>query len=131
MSSFNDDEVQVGLENLDMKMVAAFDIYCTTAAKKLETYAKKNRPWTDRTSDARKRLQGTSELVGGNRARIVLAHGVDYGVWLELAHEKRYAIVEPTVRLQSNEILKGLENFVGRLEGDTISLDDLYGGLNG
>lgn len=116
MSNFNDDEIQVGLENLDMKMVAAFDIYCTTAAKKLETHAKKNRPWTDRTGDARKRLTGSSELVGGTSARVVLAHGVDYGVWLELAHEKRYAIVEPTVRLQSNEILKGLENFVDKLE---------------
>lgn len=116
MSSFNDDEVQVGLENLDMKMVAAFGIYCETAAKKLETYAKKNRPWTDRSSRARETLTGTSELLGGTSARVVLAHGVDYGVWLELAHEKKYAIVEPTVRLQSNEILKGLENFVDKLE---------------
>lgn len=116
MNNFNDDEVQVGLENLDMKMVAAFDIYCTTAAAKLETHAKKNRPWTDRSNRARETLKGTSELVGGTSARVVLAHGVDYGVWLELAHEKRYAIVEPTVRLQSNEILKGLENFVDKLE---------------
>lgn len=48
-------------------------------------------------------------------AEIVLSHGVDYGIWLELANEKNYAIVEPTVRLNANEIMNGMENMLDKI----------------
>lgn len=96
-----------------MKSVA-IRMYAETQAKNLEGYAKEHRPWTDRTGDARKRLTGyVSEIPNGYR--INLAHGVDYGVWLELAMEKRFAILEPTVRLQGGEVLRGLSNLLDKL----------------
>lgn len=116
MIEFDDSELEKGLAELELKFQPAFAMYCETAAAKLETEAKKNRPWTDRTSRARETLKGTSE-VSKDEGLIVLAHGVDYGVWLELAHEKKYAIVEPTVRLKSNEVFKGLEGFIDKIGG--------------
>lgn len=105
-------EVDAGLSEL-MK-VAAVRMYAETQAKNLEGYAKEHRPWTDRTGDARKRLTGyVTEIPNGYR--INLAHGVDYGIWLELAMEKRFAILEPTVRLRGPEVLRGLKNLLDRL----------------
>ena len=109
-------EVDKGLDNLGDRFLAALGMYCETAAQTLETKAKTNRPWTDRSSRARQSLKGSSEIEEGRIGSITLAQGVDYGLWLELAHEKQYAIVEPTIRLDSNEVVEGLRNLVDNLE---------------
>ena len=95
MIKFNDSELNRGIDEFDVKLQAALGMYCETAAKKLETKAKVERPWTDRTGDARKRLVGTSEMEG-TRGHIVLAQGVDYGIWLEtrIAFQGKYKILE-------------------------------------
>lgn len=115
MIRYDDSNLQEGLDEFDIKMQAALDIYCKTAAQQLQDEAVRNRPWTDRSNRARDSLRGTSE-VDGTKARIVLSQGVDYGLWLELAHEKKYAIVEPTIRLKGNKVIKGLEHFFKRLK---------------
>lgn len=92
----------------------ALTLYCDTAAQKLESEAKVKRPWTDRSNLARESLRGSFE-VSAESAEIVLSHGVDYGIWLELANEKNYAIVEPTVRLNANEIMNGMENMLDKI----------------
>ena len=104
--------LDAGLDNLIAP--AVFRMYAETQAKNLEGDAKEHRPWTDRTGDARKRLNGyVTEIPNGYR--INLAHGVDYGIWLELAMEKRFAILEPTVRLQGPEVLRGMNRLLNEL----------------
>lgn len=103
-----------GLESYEARAMLAVEMYGRTAAVRLEGYAKKDAPWTDRTGAARNRLTGSTERqVTG--VRVMLSHGVDYGMWLELANEKRYAIVAPTINLRSPEIFKGLERLLDRL----------------
>lgn len=108
-------QLDVSFPEFNSKARAAIDIYGKTAADKLEGKAKANRPWTDRTSRARQGLTGSSEM-SAKDLKIVLAHTVDYGIWLELAHEKKYAIVEPTVRLDSNEIFQGLTGLLEKIK---------------
>lgn len=104
--------LDAGLDSLIASSV--FRMYAETQAKNLEGYAKENRPWTDRTGDARKRLTAyVTDIPNGYR--INLAHGVDYGIWLELAMEKRFAILEPTVRLQGPEVLRGMNRLLEKL----------------
>jgi hypothetical protein len=104
--------LEAGLEKL-MKP-AAIVMYAKTQSKNLEAYAKEHRPWTDRTGDARKRLTAyVTDIPHGYR--INLAHGVDYGVWLELAMEKRFAILEPTIRLKGPDVVRGMEHLLDRL----------------
>lgn len=104
--------LDAGLENLIAP--AVLRMYAETQAKNLEGYAKEHRPWTDRTGDARKRLTAyVTDIPNGYR--INLAHGVDYGIWLELAMEKRFAILEPTVRLQGPEVLRGMNRLLEKL----------------
>lgn len=105
-------DLGAGLSNL-MKP-AVLRMYAETQAKNLEGYAKEHRPWTDRTGDARKRLTAYVTDIS-NGYRINLAHGVDYGIWLEMAMEKRFAILEPTVRLQGPEVLRGMNKLLEKL----------------
>lgn len=103
-----------GIAAVDKKAQAAVEMYAKHQAKSLESYAKKNAPWTDRTGMARKSLSATTSK-RSNGIRITLAHGVDYGLWLELAHEKRFAIVKPTIELRGNEVLKGYANLLNKM----------------
>lgn len=103
-----------GLNNAMSKSEMAVKMYAETAAKKLESHAKKSAPWTDRTGAARNRLEGYTEPQP-SAVRVCLAHGVDYGLWLELAHEKRFAAIAPTINNQSQEIFNGLDRLFDRM----------------
>ncbi len=81
------------------------------AQKKFENYAKINRPWTDRTGHARQRLTGYVETFS-DKTRINIAHGVYYGVYLELCNEKRFAILQKTVNALSVEVLNGFKDLL-------------------
>lgn len=104
-----------GLNSMAKKQVA-LRTYVETVAKDFESYAKENRPWTDRTSRARQGLTGYVESTAIGY-RIYIAHTVDYGIWLEMAHEKKYAILEPTVRLKGPKAIKGMDHLLERLGG--------------
>lgn len=96
------------------KSEAAIAMYANNAALTLQNYAREHRPWTDRTGHARQRLTGSVARVTEGY-QIVLAHGVDYGKWLELAHEKKYAIIQPTIKAKSPEIMRGFDKLLERL----------------
>lgn len=112
--SVNSDSLQESINQFKLRTLAAVDIYMKTEAKDLEGYAKRNRPWTDRTGDARKRLTGKESRIPEG-FEIALVHGVEYGIWLELAHEKNYAILEPTIRLKGTDVVDGLKGLLEKI----------------
>jgi len=90
-----------------------FDMAVSALA--MQNSAKSNARWQDRTGAARQRLKGDSQAVS-NGYRIRLAHGVDYGIWLELANEKRYAIIDETVRhVGDSEVMPAFQNLMDKL----------------
>ena len=135
---FDFSSLKKGMEVFDDKVDAALRMYVDTSSKKVESYAKKHRPWTDRTSQARQRLSSSWKTTQTGY-RIQLAHGVNYGKYLEatnnpnwknpnapgknqltglqaeFAYERKFAIISPTIREKSPEILKGLSNLFERL----------------
>lgn len=76
-----------------------------------ENYAKQNAPWTDRTGDARERLHATVEETGPI-GTIVLSHGVDYGIWLEVANQGRYSIIPETIEVVGPLVMRDLQNMI-------------------
>lgn len=88
---------------------------CENGAQIMEDYAKSHRPWTDRTSQARIRLTGDVEHKSQPEWAITLSHGVDYGIYLEFAHEKKYAIIFPTIQMKSSEVMRSFEGLVSKL----------------
>lgn len=106
-----------GLTSGQDRAVAAIRMYAETGAQKLQTEAKNNARWTDRTGRARQGLNSYVSAVA-NGYRIALAHGVNYGIWLELAHEKRFSIIPQTIEYVGTfEIMPGFQNLLNRLGG--------------
>ena len=93
----------------------AISTLCQTDALMLQSYAQEHRPWTDRTGHARQRLKGTVNKPEKNTWELILAHGVDYGIWLEFAHERKYAIIQPTIQAKSPEVMDSFENLIDNL----------------
>ena len=79
---FDGGQLLSNVASMQTKFRASMGLYADTSAKKLENYAKSNKPWTDRTHDARNRLN-TNWAWRGQIIRIELSHGVDYGIYLE------------------------------------------------
>lgn len=100
-----------GLAETEIKTRAAIGVYGNTAGKKLEATAKREAPWIDRTGDARKTIQGGHNWQG-NKCAVYVAGNTEYFPYLELAHEKRYAILNPTVQKLTAEILNGMQNIL-------------------
>lgn len=109
--------LEKGLTKLNSRTDAALRMYAENGALKLQNYARANRKWTDRTGHARQRLTSYAGKIS-NGYRLTLAHGVDYGIWLELANEKKYSIIPDTIeKVGKEEILPGLQHLIERLSG--------------
>lgn len=106
-----------GLADCESKADIAIRMLAEQGALQLQNSARENRKWTDRTGHARQRLTGyVGKIPEGYR--ITLAHGVDYGIWLELAHEKRFAIIPRTIEYVGTfEIMPGFQRLIERLNG--------------
>lgn len=62
-------------------------------------YAQQNAPWEDITGDARAELHSPAITTSSNGDKsIILAHGVDYGIYLETMNGGQFAIIIPTIR---------------------------------
>lgn len=71
-------------------------------------------PWQNRTGAAEAGL--SARLISSPKdysQTIRLAHGVPYGIYLEYSMGKRFAIIEPTMRLKGPEIVNDLQNKLG------------------
>lgn len=90
----------------------ALDRRLAARALEREGAAKVRAPWTDRTGAARAGLHGTSH-VGGGRAEIALAYSVDYGIWLEVANEGRFATIIPTMQEAVGLVRGDLQGLLG------------------
>lgn len=99
----------------ELKVATAVTMYMATKASELEAYMKLNRPWTDRTNMAKATLNTKVSQPDANTIRLTLAHGVDYGIWLELAHEKNYAIIGPTLNIKGPEVIQGFQNLMSKI----------------
>lgn len=109
-------EMLSGIANFGNKADAAVFAFAEQGALKMQNYAKEHRRWTDRTAHARQRLTGSVETVSTGY-KIIIAHGVDYGLWLELANEKKYAIIPETLEyVGEKEIMPGFKRLIERLD---------------
>lgn len=102
------------LNSMQQKTRASLQIIADSAAKSMEKYAKANARWTDRTGNARQRLKGSTRW--DETALIAaISHNVDYGMWLELCNEKKYAILEEALNSQAQNLLDAYQRFLSKL----------------
>ena len=95
------------LSEIDQKVIQATRLYAETAGAKLEAYAKANAPWQEVTGLSRQTISHSVESAGANQ-RIILHGGTtSHFIFLELAHEKRWAIINPTMIKMAPGIIQG------------------------
>lgn len=109
------DTISSGLPQLSQKVKAALLMYAKTKAETYKAQMKMKRPWTDRTNMAKTMLDA-NVVDSPGKITLVLSHGVEYGVWLELAHNKRYAILKPTIDSEANSYFAGMNNLFNKIK---------------
>lgn len=112
---YSSSSLSKNLDKMAMKLGAVILMYSATKASEIESKMKQNRPWTDRTNMAKTTLKAKVSQPSKTLVRITLAHGVDYGIWLELAHGKNYAIIAPTVQEEGPRIVSDLNDLMSKL----------------
>lgn len=90
------DEVKKNLHEWADRQRAAVITLANNWAGQLEGRAKTTAPWTDRTGNARNGLFGGVE-VKGTEVFIRLGHSMEYGIFLELANDGRFAVLKPII----------------------------------
>lgn len=113
---YNNSNLKKNLDKMSVKLGAVILMYSATKASEIQAKMKVNRPWTDRTGMAKALLNAKVSQPNDNTIRITLSHGVNYGIWLELAHEKNYAIIAPTIREEGPRIVEDLNNLMSKLK---------------
>ena len=114
---WNKSNLSKTLEEMKPKIRTATLMFAIREAQELRSYMQINRPWTDRTGEAKRRLNAAVSQESEDVIRITLEHGVDYGIWLEVAHERKYAIIGPTIKTQGPEIAKKFSGFMQKIIG--------------
>lgn len=77
----------------------------------VEEEAKRDAPWTDRTANARQTLHGMVTETP-DKTRLSLGHGVDYGLWLEIANGGRYGIVKKVLERHYGDIMQSIRDLL-------------------
>lgn len=126
-------KIASGSGGVNGKMKAAVGVYCDSAGKKMEGYAKSNVPWEDHTTHARTTIKGGFKWQSEDKCAAYVAGNMDYSPYLELAHAKgtssdngvgmevapsfeqlelgnegKYAVLRPTVRKLTPEFVNGM-----------------------
>lgn len=109
---FDFDNMINDINSIPNRTENALIAYGNTVAADIQGKAQQGRIWTDRTAQARQRIKGYC-VKSDKGVRIYLAHGVDYGIYLEFAHEKKYAIIYPTLRREAPKIIQGCVKLIG------------------
>lgn len=113
---WDNSQLRKNIDKMATKAGVVVLMYANTKAGQLESLMKQRRPWTDRTNMAKQMLSVRVSQPNENTIRMTLAHGVNYGIWLELAHEKNYAIVGPTIRQEGPKFVSELNGLMSKLK---------------
>lgn len=124
-----------GLERAGNLVRGCIETVGANAAAQMEAYAKQHRPWTDRTGNARRTMEGvcgwdsiapetksTASLLRVRNAgkKDVFAVGVEghmpYSVFLELSYGQRYAILLPTVNTLCADVIRDWADAISQLK---------------
>lgn len=86
----------------------------------VERHMKHHAPWTDRTTNARNGLFATAQKsdkgIDESTFAIVLAHTVDYGIYLEDPNSKSARpIIMPTIELFAPKVIRTLTKILNRM----------------
>ena len=75
------------------------------AEGQIEDAARDNAIWEDRTGDARDGLHAQTLKTRDGVVSMSLSHGVEYGIWLELIQNGRFAVIMKTLNEEAPRLI--------------------------
>lgn len=113
------DKVNKNLRAHRDRAIAAINALGEQRVAMMEADAKVGAPWDDKTGEARKGLFGYTlkrDLTLQIRSILLLriAHTMDYGVYLELTNQGKYAILDPVAKKHGPQFFEDVNRVVGR-----------------
>lgn len=106
-------DVITKVDMLKARLEPALLMVTNTMALKMERWAKQNAKWSDITGNARDTLSGRAYKEAGMIVAEI-SHGVEYGIWLELAHQQKYAILEDSLEANKDMIMEAWAKVVSK-----------------
>lgn len=103
------------LARLQAGLPAAVKAVMEYNANQGQNFMRENAPWTDRTGNARQGLFARNFTRGPLAYTIVLWHSVPYGIWLELANDRKYKIIEPAWRRTGQQVMADLNHLMRKI----------------
>lgn len=99
-----------------MKKAGIEGVARVTAAN-ATNYAKERKSWIDQTGNARAGLHGgfyweSWEGIEKSILKVFVAHSMEYGIYLELANDGNYAILEESIKKYQDSFFKGVDKIV-------------------
>lgn len=113
--NYDQSDLYKSIDSMGAKLGAELLMYSSTKAAQLQAIMKQRRPWTDRTGMAKATLNARVSRPSEDIIRITLAHGVSYGIDLELKHGKAYAIVGPTIDIEGPKVISELSGLMSKI----------------
>lgn len=112
--TYDDKRLRRNLRNFDKNVKRSIEAVFDREAADAEVYVKTKAPWTDRTGAARSGLLVIANH-GASFDEIFFAYSVNYGIWLEVAHDRKYAIIGPAMRVYSELLMAHLDHLLDRM----------------
>lgn len=81
----------------------------------IEAHLKAKAPWTDRTSNARNGLAAQAVQESEDVYSIIMTYSVNYGIFLEVCNDGKYAIIKPTLPIYGPKVLGMTYKLLDRL----------------
>lgn len=100
-----------GLADMQLKVERATNLYAETSGIKMINDDKIKAPWTDRTGNSRQTMDHKITK-SGTTTRISLRGNTPHFKYLELCHEKKNAILWPTIQRWSGQVLSGWSKII-------------------
>lgn len=111
MRLYGVDNIQNKLRQLENNTRRNLERRVELTTAQAEQSAKNDAPWTDRTGNARRSING-STITTRDMITAYLSIGVYYGKYLELSNVGKYRIIEPTVQQYRPKYLRNLNGIL-------------------
>jgi hypothetical protein len=105
-------EVLKNLNDWAQKQKAGCEAVAKTTAANMQNYARDKRRWKDITGAARAGLHGDGGWESETVLKAFIAHGMDYGVYLELAHDRKYKLLEEVRDRFRNDFVNNIKRIM-------------------
>ena len=92
---------------------AGIEALARVTAANAQNYARIHHPWQTQSGAAVGMLHGGFYWENKNVLKVYIAHGVEYGIYLELAHDRKYQILEETVKANQDSFYNGVKKIMG------------------